>query len=357
MLAAVSVFVLLALVVAQLLQNTVTVAGTSKARVGADAEARKFLDRFGQDISRMIKRNDVDFFVNRQAGVRDGTYNDQIFFYSEVPGIVQKDTGDTENLPQVSLVGYRVEGVSTSGKKGLQLQRYGVLRKWNATDEYTAIPFLTYKRNGNPDWQPIRETTLEANEEVTSPNSTSSDFRAISESIFRVEIFFLLRDGTFSVDPVLNEAPPDWTGNTGDFLQVNAAPPTADTLVDSEVGARWYDTETQRAYIKTGNWREGGIKKAIWKSLGWRDVQAIVVCIAVLDEKYRKIVEDREGNPLASAAQALEKADNTRLRKPKPSLPEQEWRTVVDSGTVGGLPAGVAANIRIYQRIFYLNTP
>ena len=76
---------------------------------------------------------------------------------------------------------------------------------------------------------------------------------------------------------------------------------------------------------------------------GMADVSAIVVAIAVLDTKSRAIVP---ANALTNAAGQLEDSGT--------AAPATLWQKDLTTGNLG-LPAAAAAQIRVYQRFFYLN--
>ena len=90
LLVTVGVLVLLVLLFTQLLNSAATITTLGHKQMDADSQARQLLDRMAIDFAQMVKRNDVDLFAkgtvapNSVGGTMTG--NDQIAFYSAVPG-------------------------------------------------------------------------------------------------------------------------------------------------------------------------------------------------------------------------------------------------------------------------------
>lgn len=83
----------------------------------ADAQARALFDRMALDFAQMVRRLDVDCSLKDSGNPQPG--NDQIAFYSQVPGYP-----DSGSYSPVSLVGYRVDATG-------RLQRLGCGLPWN----------------------------------------------------------------------------------------------------------------------------------------------------------------------------------------------------------------------------------
>lgn len=227
--------------------------------------------------------------------IAKGTGNDAMYFYSAAPSVASSNATVQDPQSPVSLVGYRMNA-------GMQLERVGKGLTWSQ------VVFLTYST------QPPTNATSPA-AASTIPSAFSADIAAgsttasvIGENVFRVEFTFLLKpckqaDGT-SLPAVYSNDP--WDTRAG-HTSLNA--------------------------------------------IGLADVQAIVVTMAILDSTSKKILPS--GTSLSGAASAL--PDNTDLTK----LPAQVWQEAINSGTFApaGIPASVARQARIYQRIFPLNMP
>src|SRR5437762_1988983 len=97
---AVAVLVILILFVVQLTNSATAITRIGTKHMDADTQARTVLDRLGFDISRMIRRNDLDYYIKgaaaytghgnghgwgqRLQGGQQGS--DQIAFFGQVPG-------------------------------------------------------------------------------------------------------------------------------------------------------------------------------------------------------------------------------------------------------------------------------
>ena len=106
------ILVLLVLLFTQLLNSAATITTLGHKQMDADSQARQLLDRMAIDFAQMVKRTDLDFFgkgttaPNSVGGTMTG--NDQIAFYSAVPGYYHPP--DIQS--PVSLVAYRVNSLS-----------------------------------------------------------------------------------------------------------------------------------------------------------------------------------------------------------------------------------------------------
>jgi Tfp pilus assembly protein PilV len=191
----------------------------------------------------------------------------------------------------VSLVGYRI---NSSG----QLERLGKGLEWDGVPNATlggSLIFLTYPIGSTT---PNSASTLVGNWPSTvTTTSTDPDYNVLSVQTYRVEFCFQLKDGTLSTNPYI-------------------APNTSIT--------------------------------------GFQDVSAIVVGLAILDNASRKIVKRDASNPTlidaTIAAQMIaalpDAVDGTSIA--------QTWSNS-NYLTQSGLPPAAAAQIRLYQRYFFLN--
>src|SRR5437899_457785 len=90
LLVTVGVLILLVLLFTQLLNSAATITTLGHKQMDADSQARQLLDRMAVDFAQLVKRSDVDFFgkgtvaPHSVGGAMTG--NDQIAFYSGVPG-------------------------------------------------------------------------------------------------------------------------------------------------------------------------------------------------------------------------------------------------------------------------------
>jgi type II secretory pathway pseudopilin PulG len=335
-LASIALLVFLIIFIGQIVVNATSVTGTSRNQLDSDSQARLVMDRIEQDISAMVKNPGVDYFVNNGTSgpLPNPTINDTMFFYSQVPGYPLNDPAAT--VSDLSLVGYRINPTSW------KLERYGKATSWDGNE---GTPFLTYSATGNL----LPETTL-ANNPIVSANSNDANYHVLADGVFRIEICYLLKDGSYSTAPVLYNNPTTWGG--GNFYNTAGGPPTpsdASTGVGLgyQAGSRWYDSSAKRGYI-CQNATPG---KAVWKAIGWQDVSAIIVTIAVMDQADLTILSGANKH-ISDVAPKFVKAQDRST-----TLPAQNWQTAVDSGSLNALlPAKAAAGIRIYQRYFNVNS-
>lgn len=164
MLAAMAVFVLLALMTAQLLRTAALTTANSTKHLNADGQARLVFDRMQMDLGRMLKRSDVHFEFDKAAG------NDRFYFYSEAPGFFGAGVASPQQS-DVSLIGYQVASH--------QLQRLGKGLAWSQ------VAFLP--------------STF-----TIAPGD--ADFHVLGAAVFRMEIAFLVRQDDTSL--LLTDTPP-----------------------------------------------------------------------------------------------------------------------------------------------------
>jgi len=296
MLVSMAVLVLLILMVTQIMNGATKTTGNSRQRLETDSEARMVFDRMAGDFARLVNRKDVDsLFI-------DGA-NDQLFFFSEAPAV---NAGMTDPQP-VALIGYRIN-------TDYQLERLGKGLTWGDPPP-AGMVFLTYPVSGPPG--PLPTPTP-----VPDPTSTlkggpfyplisasgatpGSAYHVIGENVFRLEFTFLLKPFIL----------------TGSTVQTPAA----------------YSTTPYNANHPNG--------------VGLGDVQAIVVTLALMDSKSRKLISSPSA--LSSIVGTFSPATD-----PVKTLPAEQWQAglkgIFRDG--GGIPPAAAAQIRIYQRLFYLNS-
>jgi prepilin-type N-terminal cleavage/methylation domain-containing protein len=334
MLAALAVFTVLGVMVSQLVSGaTLTIAAGRKA-LDADSQARFVFSRMAQDFGRMVRRSDVDMVFAKQDG------NDRMFFYSEVPAVSGR-AGGVAN--PVSLVGYRV----ADGPDNWQLEWLGKGLAWDGAQSADGeVLFLAYDRAGQLDADSMLEKRWPG---VFDTNNRDADYHVISDQVFRMEFCFLLNDGTYSNRPVRDlerDANPD--------LRVKCAlnEATDPAYVDDAtrgylVGSRWYNAATSRAYVCVSN----SVGNAVWQSAGARDITAVVVAVAILDQGNRRIVTDLTA--LSSQLPDFTEYNSSGTA----ALMKQLWNEAVNQPNFAaraGVAPDTARQVRVYQRCFYL---
>lgn len=242
---ATAVLAALLVVIANLTSNTAKVTSTSNRQISADAAGRQILTRLSLDFSQAILRKDLPQLIEKLSG------NDRITFYAQADGY-EGDRG-------VSKIAFRVEeGFLERGAQGMYWEAGGT--------------------GGN---------IIEFNSSALA-SVPDDDFEVIADEVFRIELAFLMDDGTIKADAV---------------------------TFRSETGP---------------------------------NVKAVIVGIATLDMETRKMMS---GN-IEDLGEELPDAQNDRDIM---SL----WGPLRnDSAFLSGdssFPTIVRANVRFYQRYFYLN--
>jgi hypothetical protein len=318
------VLVLLVFLAAQLFKTGATVTILGHKQMDADSQARQLLDRMAVDFAQMVKRPDVDYYV-KSSWFASGTPppppgftavrtvlqpgNDQMAFYSSVPGYYPA----TGSQSPVSLVAYRVYNpspVPSPCGDCNKLQRLGKGLVWNAistTD--TPVVFMPV-----PVASPLPVAELPPSPTPTpSPSpawpqagnmTTDAAYEVVGPQVFRFEYYYLLKNGTFSDDPMISP--------------------------HSSLS-------------------------------GMQDVAAIAVVIAVIDPKSKVLVSDSQIPQVAS--QLVDWGNTTCTGCPTqsqwqstPGLLAAQWRSAIDANTIG-LPPPAVSGIRVYERFIYLSPP
>ena len=183
LLVSVSVLVLLVLLTTQLINSAATVTTLGHKLMDADSQAREVFDRMAVDFAQMVKRSDVDYYL-KKFGIGPFTrQNDQIAFYSTVPGYYPS----TGSRSPVSLVGYRVNSDPNSPAYN-KMERLGKGLVWNGVSTDTPVVFLP---------QTIGVTWPSA----ISTSTPDSDYELIGPQVFRFEYYYLRTDLTLSDTP------------------------------------------------------------------------------------------------------------------------------------------------------------
>jgi len=187
----VGVLVLLVILATQLLNSAATITTLGHKQMDADSQARQLLDRMAIDFAQMVKRSDVDFFAkgtvapNSVGGAMTG--NDQIAFYSTVPGYYPP----TGSQSPVSLVAYRVNSDSTSSSYN-KLERMGKGLVWNGVS-LTDTPVVFMPLTFSVTWPA-----------ATSSSASDPAYEVIGPQVFRFEYRYQLTDDSLSITPPAN---------------------------------------------------------------------------------------------------------------------------------------------------------
>lgn len=266
----VAVVVVLVLLVSRLFSSAAMVTMSGNKRMDADAQLRPLLGRMAVDFSQMIKRSDVDYYLKSSANAQEG--NDQMAFYSAVAGYYPSSGSQSP----VSVVGYRINSTSGSTRSN-KLERMSKGLVWNGVSSTdTPIVFL-----------PL---TIARTWPAATNGSSDSDYELIAPYVFRLEYYYLLKNGNLSDTP--------------------------------------WNTSAEHTNVA-----------------GMQDVAAISVCVATMDPKSRVLVSDSQLTALAGRL-----PDYSTSMGPGDLL--SQWQATLD-GTTGIARPAISA-VRIYERYFYL---
>ena len=403
LLVSIAVLTLLVVFVTQLVGNAATVVAYAGKHTEADSTAREVLDRMARDFAGMTRRVDLDYAFNRQTGpdARHGA-NDSMFFYAHSADYYG---GSVTTTQPVSLVGYRVKprlAGDTPTRDFYQLERLGFGLTWAnrspATDTPTSalayLPTTLMGNHGHP-WADRPPSDADdqpgfwASVAITNPFNSNVNVRpagsgrdgytpgyeVTGDQVFRLEYYFRLRDGTRSQLPVT--LPPGLRHN------VNAASPptpTDDRAQGYVVGSRWY-YESRQVQLPGGagatlvlpepNQVSAGFVcrrstpgAAVWERLGLSDVSAVVVAVATLDERSRKLVKPLPVPDTAATVPDLGTAVAA-LADFGPGGSAglaATWQAALNDGSADGfaaqtrgeIPRAALGGVHVYERHFFL---
>lgn len=329
---------LIVVLAGQLTKSATAIATSAGKHIDTDVQARAVLDRMAVDFAKMLKRTDVDYYIKAPIGYKNpnphgnGTHiktgqqgNDQIAFFSQVPGY--NSTSSTLVSP-VSLVAYRVNSGSPSSQSYLQLERMGKALLWNGVKNQNNDPYPIvflpgqvgagsgpWGNNGPSGW------AAAINNDNSAKSNDPTDYAQIGPQVFRLEYYYLLKDGSITDVPALS----------------------------------WDFSQTVSANLNA-----------------FADVQAIVVAIAVIDPASRLLLYDSSnpGDPysrllnMVSDMADFKNANGNGIGAQRVGDVENQWNVAIQHAATTGttydgsrFPAAAAAAIRVYNRYFDLKTP
>jgi hypothetical protein len=310
-----AVLLVLILMVTSLVNNTRLVITGSRAHIEADTAARQVMDRIASDVLLMVKRRDVNYIFFKQAG------NDAMFFFSGGPAYAGS-TISSANLSRVNLIGYRVAVNNsvyhdTLGANMPVLERLGQALTWDGVNSGNSSNpgGMVYLTTGTG--PTIASTWHELIGVAPYTSATNSAYQVLNSQVFRMEICFLLKSGTFALSGT------SFSVNEAQYSNIPTAAPK--TFVSS-------------GYESDGN--VYGIPP---------DLAGIVVAIAVMDDTTRKQIT---ASQLVNVASKLGDSTGNGTQ-----LPAEIWQNAVEGQGFAksvGMSQAVASRIRIYQRIITL---
>ena len=287
-----SVLTLLLAIVAQMINSAAAVTAGSVRHLDTDSQARLVLDRMAVDFAQIVKRPDVDYYFQKNNGSSGSAMDDQMAFYSETSGYFSSAVTGPGPKSNVSLVGYRV--------RNRQLERLSKALVWNGVTGSNASA-SGLATTPSPYMMFLPQTLTGVWSDIAG-NGADPSYQVLGESIFRLEISFLVRNATtnakLSATPYLSSA------------------------------------STPAAYN------------------GLHDVAAIVVSLAVLDDRSRLLVRSTD---LDAAAAKLDDVTDASFASAPTTTPAKLWQAHVDRRDLAGaLPPVVAGQVHVYERYFYL---
>jgi len=394
MLVSVAVLVLIMTFIAQMM-NSATISTTLSGRhVDTDSEARLVFDRMQSDFSRMSHRTDVDFVFAKQpdylnlntsgnTGSASGT-DAEMFFYSEAPAYPASTSGTDPS--SVALIGYTINTTGSSYIPAYSLQRLSkgltlnsqISQTSGTPDTETAsMLFLTSTGLGG---LPLAATGLLNSEPgvigvYPDTPADNTDYDLLSPEVLRMDFTFQVKDLTNPSAPSAaysNFPCAFYKKGATNTRTINSGPPSQSPTNGSShpvVGDRWYDTSTNRCYICTTLLSNGPNQfLPVWEPNGMADVNAIVVTIAILDQRSRRVLPDDTvlsalaGSFLAPTEGALNPIYSGGSASGPPQLTADLWQTelsdmllAAQDNSSSKVPVSVLGQVRIYQRFFYLN--
>ena len=181
MLVAVAVLGLLIVLVSQLFNGATTTTLANTKRMEMDNQARMIFGLIGNDLSRMVRRSDVDYYFPKSGGV-----NGKMFFHSEAPGLGGNTAAAAGSM---ALIGYGIQpGTSPSAHK---------LIRYSQSIAFSGSSFVVLTGSTLNDclsFSPSIPARLDGSQDLTNdPN-----FHVVSEAVFRFDYCFLLKNGTFT---------------------------------------------------------------------------------------------------------------------------------------------------------------
>lgn len=355
LLVSMAILTLLVVAVAQMVSSAAKVTTASRRSLNADRTARLVFDRMAEDFAQIVRRRDVDTLLVKRSG-NGGGANDTMIFYSVAPGAY---AGNANKSPY-ALVGYQVNDK-------YQLTRLGKSLAWDPSGGSGDSMSLSLPSPSSPN--------SIANHWPAAVDGTDSDYRVLSDAVFRVEFTFEVSDRTEFASTGLSHSnypvafynlttasnPPLTVPNKS--TTTGSAPPSG-----PKAGDRWYDSANSRAFVAAPGLSGTGAN-VVWKPLGLDDVQAVVVTLAILEPDAARPVQAQGvlpqavGNGLVAALPDPLEADLA-MPSPRPSsggppiLAAQTWATKLPGlPDKVGIPPSVAAQVHVYQRFFHLNNP
>jgi hypothetical protein len=228
------------------------------------------------------------------------TGNDQIAFFSAVPGYYPSGSTSTQQSP-LSLLAYRINSNSSSAAYN-KLERLGKGLVWNGVST-TDTPVVFLPLTIANTWC---QATITGPPTPSCPGTADLNYEVIGPQVFRFEYYYLLRGLSTTQSAIFSDTP--WDTRLG-HLNVS----------------------------------------------GMQDVAAIVVAIAVIEPKSKVLLDNAALATLAGTLTDYGGSATANCPLPdwqQPGELQRQWQCTLDSTT--SLPRTAISGIRLYERYFYL---
>ena len=338
----------LTLLVSQITGSASSTVASSTKHMESEADARRVFDRIASDLAKRVSATGADCILSKAR------LNDALYFYSEAPSYyADATTIGRRARNSVALIGYRIHTNNPNSPGNPVLERLARGLTWDGTSSPPSPGspvFLTHPPGSTlPD--PASTIAGVWGDSVGSAASgftdgTDTDYEILSDQVFRMELLFLLKDGTFSAVPASNPAT-----NTNNLAATRPPAAADDASRGYATNSRWFDNSPGGAAYLCLSATPGA---AVWTRLGFRDVSALVIGLALLDPQSRKTLSDTSLMPAG-----LPDPNQTNVSATPPQLLSTQWLSPLQNldtfSTASGIPRSAAGQVRIYQRTFFLN--
>jgi hypothetical protein len=244
----------------------------------------------------------------------------------------------------MALLGYRINSNNPYYPNTPVIERLGENLTWGGLPDLTGtIPggmaFLpsTLAANwsytlGTPPYVPLTSAD-------TNASKDTEHYQVLSDMVFRMEFCFMLRSGTYSISGTSAVS-----GSTGYCNAPTAIPATV-----------------PQPYVTASYFLGGASPDLAGNVYGFPpDLAAVVVTIAVLDNGSRKLLGSGRLSTLAGTLPDSLSGDTTGSvqANPRAGVTAQAWQSqLLKSGFAqsAGIPLAALAQVRVYERTFYLD--
>ena len=296
-LVAVVILTILVLIMTTVVDVASKTSVTAVKAMDLESEVRLVFDRLAQDLGQAVTRPDVDWNFKKIPGK-----NDEIGFWAQIRGFAGNRT--------LSSVNFRVSPAAVGGMPELERAARGA--GWD--DMVLGV---------EPD--PVDPKTL--------AQPAADDYQLLGDQVFRMEICYLLEDGSLSTTY--------YNRSVKNSLTEPRKPLVSDD-VDSgfKVGSWWTSNNTHFVC------KDATAGRAVWEKLApMQNVRALVVGIGVLDRRTRILLTKTQMEDLADRlADAVDGQDILTAWNPISANP----------GTLNDIHPLASQTVRFYQRYFPL---